>query len=94
MIKAEWTNKDSLDLQSTCNQLATVYKWERDIALSQLEEYGIGFAEKKRDDLVEIVRCKDCYNNVPQPGYDFTWCNYFFEYVRREHYCSYGERRE
>jgi hypothetical protein len=23
MIKAEWTNKDSLDLQSTCNQLAT-----------------------------------------------------------------------
>lgn len=23
MIKAEWTNKDSLDLQPTCNQLAT-----------------------------------------------------------------------
>ena len=40
--------------------LADVYKWERDIALSQLEEYGIGFAEKKRDDLVEVVRCKDC----------------------------------
>lgn len=36
--------------------LADVYKWERDIALSQLEEYGIGFAEKKRDDLVEVVR--------------------------------------
>lgn len=23
MIEAEWTNKDSLDLQPTCNQLAT-----------------------------------------------------------------------
>lgn len=23
MIKAEWTNKDALDLQPTCNQLAT-----------------------------------------------------------------------
>ena len=23
MIKAEWTNKDALDLQQTCNQLAT-----------------------------------------------------------------------
>ena len=73
MTKAEWTNKDALDLQPTCNQLATaepnkavppsladVYKWERDIALSQLEEYGIGFGEKKRDDLVSVVRCKDC----------------------------------
>ena len=42
--------------------LADVYKWERDIALSQLEEYGIGFAEKKRDDLVEVVRCGSCKN--------------------------------
>ena len=40
--------------------LADMYKRERDIALSQLEEYGIGFGEKKRDDLVEVVRCKDC----------------------------------
>lgn len=30
-------------------------KWERDIALSQLEEYGICFGEKKRDDLLEVV---------------------------------------
>lgn len=69
--------------------LADVYKWERDIALSQLEEYGIGFAEKKRDDLVEVVRCKDCRHrdlfSCPLADNDFQ---------KDEDFCSWGERRE
>ena len=34
-------------------------RWERDVAIDQLAEYGIGFGEKKRD-LVKVIRCKDC----------------------------------
>ena len=34
-------------------------RWERDIAIEQLKDYGVGFGEKKKD-LVEVVRCKDC----------------------------------
>ena len=79
--------------------LAEVYKWERDIALSQLEEYGIGFAEKKRDDLVEVVRCKDCrhldvwnlkniYAVCSKHGITFEP----FEDDTRTCFCSWGER--
>ena len=71
--------------------LADVYKWERDIALSQLEEYGIGFAEKKRDDLVEVVRCKDCRH------YEDGMVGYCWEVdrgVSGDFFCAYGERRE
>ena len=73
--------------------LADVYKWERDIALSQLEEYGIGFAEKKRDDLVEVVRCKDCvfydYEMFPD---DCRWDR--DEVPDGDDFCSCGERKE
>ena len=71
--------------------LADVYKWERDIALSQLEEYGICFAEKKRDNLVWVVRCKDCDNF----DYDFNYCNFLDAGVDGEDFfCAYGERSE
>ena len=71
--------------------LADVYKWERDIALSQLEEYGIGFAEKKRDDLVEVVRCKDC------KWYGHVGCAIRIvddsDKPKDNDYCSFGERK-
>lgn len=40
-------------------------KWERDIAMSQLEEHGIAFGAKaeRAVDAVEVVRCKDCEEN-------------------------------
>ena len=72
--------------------LADGYKWERDIALSQLEEYGICFGEKKRDDLLEVVRCKDCRHwNSETKG-----CkrNPSVEAWHETDYCNYGERRE
>lgn len=88
--------------------LADVYKWERDIALSQLEEYGIGFAEKKRDDLVEVVRCKGCKHgeeDYPQrirEQMDKRWkdtpqtysCKHSTYSHDGEFFCGYGERRE
>lgn len=79
--------------------LADVYKWERDIALSQLEEYGIGFAEKKRDDLVEVVRCKDCRHaehreQMPNQVYCkrdklSTFCAVHDD----DDFCKYGKRK-
>lgn len=71
--------------------LADVYKWERDIALSQLEEYGIGFGEKKRDDLVDVVRCKDCKHWASAEDYD---CEIHSGAFGADDFCSYGERRE
>ena len=80
--------------------LADVYKWERDVALSQLEEYGIGFAEKKRDDLVEVVWCKDCRHaehreQMPNQVYCkrdklSTFCAVHDD----DDFCKFGERRE
>ena len=66
------------------------YKWERDTAIAQLAELGIGFGQKKPD-MVEVVRCKDCrwrntrgcpymnFNAVPRDDLDF---------------CSDGDRKE
>ena len=71
--------------------LADVYKWERDIALSQLEEYGICFGEKKRD-MVEVVRCKDCrwYQKGKNEVDSWQWCMVKHCDVRDDDYCSYG----
>jgi hypothetical protein len=87
--------------------LADVYKWERDIALAQLEEYGIGFAEKKRDDLLEIVRCKDCRKQGSDdcPMFIREWRTVmrgsecvddfiFHDLTKPNGFCNYGERRE
>jgi hypothetical protein len=86
--------------------LADVYKWERDIALSQLEEYGIGFGEKKRDDLVEVVRCKDCRwwneDDFPRafPEKKTSACECpniyganFSRYTQEDEFCSRGVRK-
>ena len=34
-------------------------RWERDVAIEQLTEYGVGFGEKKKE-LVEVIRCGGC----------------------------------
>ena len=86
--------------------LADVYKWERDIALSQLEEYGICFAEKKRDDLLEVVRCKDCRKQGSDdcPMFNREWRTImrggecvddfiFHDLTKPSDYCSYGKRK-
>lgn len=72
--------------------LADVYKWERDVALSQLEEYGIGFAEKKRDDLLEVVRCKRCDRGFGSPVCPIQSQGWAIN--TDTFYCAWGERRE
>ena len=82
--------KEAIDMAINALAVYPQYKWERDIALSQLEEYGIGFAEKKRDDLVEVVRCKDCrwYK------YDSYCSKTEAREIDADNFCSYGERKE
>ena len=72
--------------------LADVYKWERDIALSQLEEYGICFGEKKRDDLVEVVRCGEC-RHMMADGRCYMFADDNIKPSASD-FCSYGERKQ
>ena len=67
-------------------------RWERDIAIQQLEEHGIPFGGIAPD-VVKVVRCKDCMHWLT--GY----CNHFAYYnyeplTSEDDFCSYGERRE
>ena len=98
MIKAEWTNKDSLDLQPTCNQLATdsisrqaaidafTYKWDGMVTsvFDVLKELPSAQPE--------IIRCKDCrwYLEDEYGG----WCTEVHESPAEENgYCNYAERK-
>ena len=79
------------------------YKWERDTAIAQLEELGIGFGQKKPD-MVEVVRCKDCthfagYTKHAQIIHDcdgictliYAWCAPEKRKRRYMDYCSDGK---
>lgn len=63
------------------------FRWERDVAMMQLEEYGIPFLTNKDEDIVKVVRCKDC-----------KWykaCKVFSNNAwHDDDFCAYGERRE
>jgi hypothetical protein len=63
-------------------------KWERDVAMEQLEEHGIPFGGKAPD-VVPVVRCKDCkYHNAPACPMRLS-----FNWTDDNDFCSYGERR-
>ena len=73
-------------------------RWERDVAIAQLKDYGVSFGEKA--DCAKVVRCKDCkyWRNASKPLYCSEFmgdCTIDDEPVGRwEHdFCSYGERR-
>lgn len=62
MIKAEWTNKDSLDLQPTCNNLATD-TISRQAALGLVsydEDFTYEEILKLPSAQPEIIKCEDC----------------------------------
>ena len=81
-------------------------KWERDIALEQLADYGISLGE--RADVVKVVRCKDCKHWHEETG----WCDVHSHFVDRlgdfcypeesgdwkefdgDYFCNDGERKE
>lgn len=83
-------NQKMKELEAYIEQL----RWERDIAISQLNDIGVQFGEKV-DDVVKVVRCKDCAHSK-------LWCarlvtednDVYAEVVDKEHFCGCGERKQ
>lgn len=83
------------------NNLAfDMIKWERDVAISQLNDIGVQFGEKV-DDVVRVIRCKNCTYSEESLREGSVWCmrrasddsDVRAEIVGEDHFCSYGERR-
>lgn len=66
-------------------------RWERDMAMAQLEDIGAGFTEKM-DDFSRVVRCKDC--RFYHSGEELHYCRQNLRRVEETDFCSYGERRD
>ena len=79
------------------------YKWERDVAIAQLNDYGVSFGEKA--DCVKVVRCKDCEHSRERNEHEIkyliddvlicTSCDATddcWNPVFSEHFCSCGEK--
>lgn len=72
-------------------------KWERDVAMVQLEEYGIPFGMKKDEDMVRVVKCNDCcyqahcYQTVSHTKTHDGFKEHWSEPIE---FCSRGERKE
>lgn len=62
-------------------------KWERDTAMKQLNEHGIPFCGVA-DDVVKVVRCKDCKFHYVNGGDDYTCL------TERDWFCGDGVRKE
>ena len=67
-------------------ELLKQIRWERDVAIQQLEELNIGFGQVKPD-MVEVVRCKSCkycrFGYCAHDKMEHSLC-------REDDYCSYG----
>lgn len=50
---------------------------------------------RRRKDLVDVVRCKDCKNyQSGEVQHEYERCRHHWSYVEEDDYCSYGERKE
>ena len=75
-------------------------RWERDIAIEQLESYGISLGEKA--DAVKVVRCKDCkycrtfypVKEIGKEAIQVWYCDLYRCNRKTDEFCSDGERRE
>jgi hypothetical protein len=65
-------------------------RWERDVAIEQLESYGISLGEKA--DVVKVVRCRDCKNVQKDELFGTLWCNGTI--VKGDYFCASGERKD
>ena len=68
------------------------FRWERDTAIAQLQELGIGFGQKKPD-MVEVVRCKDCKHHRDSI-YGHVICTLLGRSVRADGYCHNGAKMD
>lgn len=68
-------------------------RWERDIAMQQLQEHGIPFGGKA-DDVVKVCKCKDCkWCEYPATNSTKYGCRLFDRCVKSDWFCADGERR-
>ena len=75
-------------------------RWERDVAIKQLEDHGIPFGGIAPD-VVKVVRCRDCQYWFKNNGHDRKGCPAFAANIFLEDgmddatcFCSIGERRK
>lgn len=95
-FSVEFIKKHLLSLPSTdavSKGVVEQFRWERDVAMAQLEEYGIPFGTNKDEDVVRVIRCKDCIHYESDGG-AMMICNITDMVCDNDDYCSYGERRE
>lgn len=78
-------------IEAVPREVVSAIQWERDTAIKQLEEHGITFG-CKADDVVKVVRCKDCKHYVLHA----LACRneHMNGVINIDGYCSYGERRD
>lgn len=65
-------------------------KWERDMAVSQLNDYGVQLGEKT--DCVRVVRCRECkYSD--QYTENHVYCNEYQTVKVIDGFCDFGKSR-
>ena len=65
--------------------------WELDMAIQQLNEYGVQLGEKA--DCARVVRCKDCIHKHEYTEY-LLYCFHHGMTKKYDDFCSYGECRD
>lgn len=88
------TIKELVDAQPTIDvvpvSVLEQVKWERDVAMKQLEEYGIPFGGIAPD-VVKVVRCKDCkWSELLDPK--LYKCTAFKRAQDENNFCSFGKK--
>jgi hypothetical protein len=75
-------------------------RFERDVAIGQLKELGIGLGQKKPNDLERVVRCKNCkhwqtdWKPTGTEHIDAHFCSLIGRTPFADYFCSFGEREE
>ena len=88
---------ENLSAEAVSKGVLEQFRWERDVAMDQLEEYGIPFCTNKDEDIVKVVRCKDCIHRIDRRSdLGHFMCEMFYGQgdVSDENFCQWGERRE
>lgn len=69
--------------------------WENEVMREQLTDIGKSFGEKM-DDVVKVVRCKDCKHSRADDVFGGRWCQFpeSIKRVREEFFCANGERKD
>ena len=92
---------DELDTLPTVDAVpAGAYEqvaWERDLAVQQLKDYGVGLGQKKNENLAEVTYCKDCkygdWDSKPDDAMVCLRTNDGFWRTSND-FCSRGEPKE